>query len=308
MSKKRMAKAGGLMRRAAAVASAVVENPVGALGVFERLALDKRLTVEKLGELIRLQSVILERNARSAFDAAYAAMLDDIPRIKKNGAILNREKQVQSRYSRYEDIRAIVDPILKRHGFHVYTHTEWPSDGIAEVVGSLVHREGHTRESRFRAAADASGGKNAIQGLGSAVQYGRRYTLKDLLSIVEEGVDDDGQTAGASRRREPEVVPAPKLSGVCSCSDLAWDPHCARHSARPMPVQDVNEPITQKQRQRFAMILKSSGRNIEDVRAWLKRAYGIESSAAITRATYDDICTVLSSSRALPMRQPGEEG
>jgi hypothetical protein len=288
MSKKRMAKAGGLMRRAAAVASAVVENPVGALGVFERLALDKRLTVEKLGELIRLQSVILERNARSAFEAAYAAMLDDIPRIKKNGAILNKAREVQSRYSRYEDIRAIVDPILKRHGFHVHTKTEWPSDGIAEVVGSLVHREGHTRESRFRAAADASGGKNAIQGLGSAVQYGRRYTLKDLLSIVEEGVDDDGQTAGASRRREPEVVPA--------------------RAPMPEPVQDANEPITQKQRQRFAMILKSSGRNIEDVRAWLKRAYGIESSAAITRASYDDICTVLSSSRALPMRDPGEEG
>lgn len=286
---KRMAKAGGLMRRAAAVGRAVVENPVGALGVFERLALDKRLTVEKLGELIRLQSVILERNARSAFDAAYAAMLDEIPRIKKNGAILNKAKEVQSRYSRYEDIRAIVDPILKRHAFHVHTRTEWPSDGVAEVVGSLVHRDGHTRESRFRAAADGSGGKNAIQGLGSAVQYGRRYTLKDLLSIVEEGVDDDAQKAGQSRRRDPEVVST---------------------GAPPIPEQnpDGGERITQKQRQRFAMILKNSNRNIEDVRAWLKRMYGIESSADIRRDRYDDICKAIESTRALPMRETGEEG
>lgn len=283
------AKAGGLMRRAAAVASAVVDNPVGALGVFERLALDKRLTVEKLGELIRLQSVIMERDARTAFVAAFQAMQPYIPRIKKNGAILNREGKVQSRFARYEDIRAAVDPIMLRHGFTFDTKTEWPSDGIAEVVGSLVHRDGHTRESRFRAAADASGGKNAIQGLGSAVQYGRRYTLKDLLSIVEEGVDDDGQKAGQSRRREPEVV----SSGAPAIPD-----------SQP----DAGEPITQKQRQRFAMILKGSGRNVEDVRAWLKRAYGIESSAAITRAAYDDICKAIESSRALPMREPGEDG
>jgi hypothetical protein len=85
------------------------------------------------------------------------------------------------------------------------------------VVGHLTHIGGHTRESRFRSTADASGGKNAIQGLGSAVQYGRRYTLIDLLNIVQQGVDDDGQAAGA-RRSRPARSPAGRPSDRTSAA------------------------------------------------------------------------------------------
>jgi hypothetical protein len=205
-----------------------------------------------------------------AFDAAYQMMLLEVPRITKKGIIRNKAGEVQSRYSKYEDIRTVVDPILHRHGFHVHTSTIWPETGTAEIIGTLTHSQGHSRESRFRSSADASGGKNAIQGLGSAVQYGRRYTLKDLLGIIEEGVDDDGQRAGQSRRRDPEVVET---------------------GAPPA----VDEPITQKQRQRWSMILKNSGRDVEAVRAWLKQRYKVESSAEIRRSQYDEICEALAS-------------
>lgn len=279
MKKRKAKKRTALMRRPAAV----IISASGPLGVFERMALRVK-SPEALGKLIELQAQILDRDARLAFEAAYKVMLLEIPRIAKNGRILNREKEVQSRYSRYEDIRAIVDPILQRHGFHVHTATVWPETGVAEIIGTLTHSQGHSRASRFRSSADASGGKNAIQGLGSAVQYGRRYTLKDLLGIIEEGVDDDGQKAGQSRRRDPEVVA----------------------SGAPPLIRVPSEPITQKQRQRFAMILKGSGRPPEDVRSWLKARYGVSSSADITKETYDEICKAVESNKALPIREPGE--
>lgn len=262
-----------------------VEAP-GSLGAFERLARDKRLTVEKLGELIALQERILDRNARSAFEAAYRLMLPEIPRISKRGAIKNREGKTQSRYAKYEDIRSIVDPILLRHGFTFSTKTDWPATGVLEVVGTLTHAGGGTKESKFRTEADASGGKNAIQGLGSGVSYGKRYTLKDLLAIVEEGEDDDGVKFGevvSSRRRDPEVQPV-------------IDVH---HAA-------AKDYITQPMKQRFQMILKNSGRNKSDVGAWIKRRYGYESSADITRDTYEEICKAIESPNVLPEREPGE--
>jgi hypothetical protein len=45
-------------------------------------------------------------------------------------------------------------------------------------------------------ALDTSGSKNGTQGAGSTVSYGKRFTLKAMLNIVDAGVDDDGQSAG----------------------------------------------------------------------------------------------------------------
>lgn len=93
---------------------------------------------------------------------------------------------------------------------------------------------------------------------------------------------------GGSRRREsPEVLTVPV------------EPAYRNPAAA--------EVITQPQRQRFAMILKNSGKEPEQVRAWLKARYGIASSADIRRDTYDEICKAVESGKPLPVREPGEE-
>jgi hypothetical protein len=48
----------------------------------------------------------MARNAQAEFDAAYRVMQPQIPWIARNGKILNKDGEVQSRYSKYEDIRA----------------------------------------------------------------------------------------------------------------------------------------------------------------------------------------------------------
>lgn len=245
-------------------AGALVPVEPGIFGVFQRLARDPKLTVDKLAELVRLQQVIMAAEAKSAFELAYVVMQPTIPRIARNGRILNKQKELQSRYSKYEDIRRVVDPILQAHGFQLHMRTEWPETGTLEVVGSLTHR-GHTRESRFRTTADASGGKNAIQGLGSGVSYGKRYTTIDLLGIVCEGQDDDGQAHGRAPRESKPVVP-------------------------PAFVPPAGVPITLKERDRLVQLVKRSGRDPEAFRAWLRIVYGWESTKEITQDKYDEIC------------------
>src|SRR5947208_1326428 len=66
-------------------------------------------------------------------------MQPEIPRIKKNGSILNKNREVQSKFAKYEDIRRVVDPILRAHGFTFHPVTDRPATGVLEVVGTLEH-------------------------------------------------------------------------------------------------------------------------------------------------------------------------
>lgn len=174
--------------------------PVEAVTMFERLACDPNVPVEKLERLIAMQERILDRNAKAAFDAAFAEMQPKIP------CVIEKAKTDKGTYAPLEDINAVVLPIINAGGFSLSFRTEWPDAKTVKVIGILTHRDGHARESEFMSAADASGSKNAIQGLGSAVTYGRRYVTKDLLNITTREYEDDGRATskiGAPDVKEP---------------------------------------------------------------------------------------------------------
>ena len=191
---------------------------------FERLARDPLVDADKLQKLVDLQERILDRDARSAFTAAFIAMRPEIPEIDEKGRILNKNGNVQSTYSRHEDIQRVILPILFKHGFELSFRTEWPEKTLPSVVGILTHRDGHQRESRFQAHADMSGSKNDVQGLGSTISYGKRYSTIDLLNITTRGKDDDAQSAG----KKPETASPPPegyqdwLDNLTAAADEGW--------------------------------------------------------------------------------------
>jgi hypothetical protein len=156
------------------------------VSMFERLARDPSVDVGKIERLMAMQERAMFHNARAAFNTAFSAMQGEIPVITERG------KTDKGTYARLEDIVGRVRPILQKHGFTLSHRTEWPDAKTVRVIGILRHREGHEVTSDFLSAADTSGSKNAIQALGSAVSYGRRYTTKDLLNIVTTDEDDDG--------------------------------------------------------------------------------------------------------------------
>jgi len=154
------------------------------------LAANKDLDVAKLQALIEMQERVMRSQAEAAFNEAFAIMQGEIPTVVERG------KTDKAAYATLEDIVETVRPILTRHGFALSHRTEWPATGIVKIVGILAHRLGHQRESEFITPADSGPGRNAIQALGSAVTYGRRYTTNDLLGIVTRKMDDDGRGAG----------------------------------------------------------------------------------------------------------------
>ena len=210
------------------LASATVPPGDNAALMFERLARDPNVDVDKLERLIGMQERIMRHNAKSAFDSSFAKMQPEIPVIDEHGRI-EVKGELRSTYAPLEDIHEVIKPLCAKWGFSVRHRTEWPQDraGIIRIVGILSHEQGHREESVFEAPLDKSEYRSAIQSMGSTVSYGRRYTTMDLLNIATRKADNDG------RKRGPEKVdkPAPEgfdawlavVDGVAGNGDAAFE-------------------------------------------------------------------------------------
>lgn len=163
------------------------------MAVIERVALNPNADIAKMEKLLDMQERVLSRNSRMAFNAALAQMQSELPSIAENGAI-KVGAEVRSRYAMFEDINDAVKPVLQKHGFAISFRIKQESH--IEVTAILSHRDGHSEETTMRLSADTSGSKNAVQAIGSAVSYGKRYTMMAMLNITSRDNndrDDDGQ-------------------------------------------------------------------------------------------------------------------
>jgi hypothetical protein len=165
--------------------------------MFERLAKDPAVDVDKLQRLIDMQKEIMRVNAEAQFWDRFAAMQGELPTITEDGAIAVNGT-VRSRYSTNENIQEVIRPILQRHGFAL-SFRNATEGGVVKVTGILAGY-GHKETDTFEAAPDSGGSMNTIQRIGSTRSYGQRYTTIALLNIVSRAPqdrDDDGNRSEA---------------------------------------------------------------------------------------------------------------
>jgi len=165
--------------------------------MFERLATNPDVDVAKLERLIAMRERIVAQAAKTSFDTAFSAMQGDLPTVVED------RRTNYGRFATLEQIISTIRPVLTRHGFSLSHRTEWPQPNVVKVIGILAHQDGHQIDTEFLSVADTSGSKNAIQSLGSAITYGRRYTTNSLLGIVTSDEDDDGAAAGRPVQQSP---------------------------------------------------------------------------------------------------------
>jgi hypothetical protein len=180
-------------------ATAPAVLPDAGASMFERLARDPNVDVEKMERLMAMQERIMAINREAAFEAAFSKMQPAIPVIDEHGRI-EVKGTLRSTYAPLEDIHDVIKPILAEHGFSIRHRTEWPADkpGIIRIVGILGHEQGHREFTTFEAPMDRSDYRTDIQSQGSTVSYGRRYTTLDLLNISTRKADTDGRRKPAA--------------------------------------------------------------------------------------------------------------
>ena len=174
---------------------AAVSESATILSVIQRAAADPQCDIEKMERLMAMHERMQDRQAGAAFNTAMAAMQSELPSIAERGTGHNN-----ARYALLEDINDVVKPIMQRHGFAVSFKVEHHAGGI-NVTGILMHAAGHREQTTMLLPNDTSGSKNAVQAVGSAVSYGRRYVICALLNITTRGADDDGYAAGPETPR-----------------------------------------------------------------------------------------------------------
>lgn len=123
---------------------------------------------------------------------ALLAVQEAAPAFKKTGrnpAFKSRENPDGSRYTTLEEVTDATRPLLAEHGLIWST---FPLTGMA-LRYTLTHvPTGESLSAEMPLVLE----KATMQGLGSAITYGRRQALQAVLNLVADE-DDDGNAASA---------------------------------------------------------------------------------------------------------------
>jgi hypothetical protein len=179
---------------------AVVKSNPTFMDMIDRALTDPNFDAQKLHSLIDANERIINRQSSMDYDAAMVrlqAKLADA-KILKTGKIEFSGKDKKGNdyhqstpYSKLDDIDKVLRPLMREEGF-VVTYLTGGTDRPV-VTCKITHVGGHSETSTMTLPLDTSGSKNNLQGAGSSISYGRRYTLCAMLNLITAGEDDDGQ-------------------------------------------------------------------------------------------------------------------
>lgn len=170
-------------------AEIVPPNPTSIL----ELAVKQNANVDTLAKLLELQERWEANQARKAFEEAFAAFKAEAPKLERSKEVSFGGNKAAYKYTPLDVIANTLGPILAKHGLSYNWRQESTKESIT-VTCVLRHTQGHSLENTLSAGADPSGSKNAIQAIGSAVSYLRRYTLLGVIGMATSDEDMDGVT------------------------------------------------------------------------------------------------------------------
>lgn len=197
----------------------IVKSEPSVLEIIDRIASDPNTDVAKLEKMLELQERIMAKNAEIAFNGAMSRL--DFPIIKHTAKIEHSGKLI-STYTRYEDIDKIIRPIYLKEGFSLSFDSRNNEDKSVTYIGTLSHKDGHSKTAQMILPADTSGAKNSIQAIGSTISYAKRYLVQMLFNLVTEGQDDDAQTAEVILVTDPQADQLQAVLDQCSQKTKDW--------------------------------------------------------------------------------------
>lgn len=157
----------------------------GMVAIIERAALNPDIDVIKMQQLLDMQERIITKQAEIEFNQSMAALQPLLPAIHKS------KKGHNSNYAPYDEIDKVVRPLYTAHGFSISFDSK-KDGGVCTYYATVSHKAGHSKTAQIELPSDTSGSKNAIQAMGSAISYAKRYLICMLFNIVTTDEDTDG--------------------------------------------------------------------------------------------------------------------
>ncbi len=162
-----------------------------------QILLDKNVDIDKIKDMIELQTLHDAIQAKKAYVLAMAEFKRNPPTILKDMRVEYDTSKGKTSYNHASlgNVTKEINASLSEHGFSSSWATEQPENNI-KVTCTITHKLGHSESTSLQSPPDTSGGKNAIQAISSTVTYLERYTLLALTGLATHGQDDDGAEYG----------------------------------------------------------------------------------------------------------------
>ena len=226
--------------------------------------------------------------------AKLAAALSKAQGELPNAAKDHENPHFKSKYADLAAVRDVARPVLAKYGLSV-VQLPMPTDAGVVLQTRLLHDSGEFIEGELPLVTQGIG----MQGVMSALTYGRRAMLQSVLGIAADD-DDDGEAAQGRDGSKPTAVAkgrdrAPRAANPSSPSTPTPSAGQGRAvpSASPPPGPEVLAArgarlISDSQRTRLWTVARKSEWSDEDVKSLLTH-FGYDSSKSIAVSDYDRI-------------------
>jgi hypothetical protein len=102
----------------------------------------------------------------------------------------------------------VVRPVMAKHGLFVVQSVLDTIDGEHSTSIMVESRVIHSSGEWIAGVVQVPVMQQTSHGFGSALSYGRRYSLSALLSLASDE-DDDGNGAAQAQQARPQIKPGP---------------------------------------------------------------------------------------------------
>ena len=173
-------------RRAITAPRATSISAADRLSMMREAMTNPAVDASKAREMLMLIREVENDERQAQFNTDKGNAIRAMPAIFKRGA------SDKHRYAKFEDMHRAVMPVLARHNLTLDFRIG--NDGNNITVQPLIrHDNGFVEEGGvMKGPADTGPGRSAIQSIGSASSYLKRYSMKAMLNLIEDGEDDDG--------------------------------------------------------------------------------------------------------------------
>lgn len=170
-----------------------IQQQNSAIGVIQQMVISGNFDVSVAKELLEMQKDFMKHQAIINYNNDFALMSKEIPLIAKS------KEAHKTFYAPLEDIVKITQPILSKYGFSISFTTEQQNLDAVTVNCFLQHKDGHSTSTSLMLPTKAvNNSMNAMQAIGAAISYAKRYTICGILNIATaEDNDNNGFAVNA---------------------------------------------------------------------------------------------------------------
>lgn len=186
-------------------------------------AVDAKSGVEVLQALQQMRREMKAEQAKEEFDRAFAAFQSECPPIVKSKGV-SISGATAYKYAPFEDIVAVIKPLLQKHGFSYTLDTDVASaDRWVIAKCRINHAGGHSTESVAKfPLGDGNKLMSNTQVYAAALTFASRRVLCNAFGLVVAGEDSDGRVKTMVKPQGPSTIdPADK--GLKMLVKAVWD-------------------------------------------------------------------------------------